>query len=63
MIVFGGTFSAGRYFRIVSMPMYRAPWSMATSSLVIAATLSFAVRPPLKATERVSPTCTPCFAA
>lgn len=36
---------------------------MATSSSVIAATFSFAVSPPLKATLIVSPTWTPCFLA
>lgn len=36
---------------------------MATSSSVMAATLSFAVEPPLKATLRVSPTVTWCFLA
>ena len=58
-----GIASAGTYRAAVVMLVYITPLSTLVSSEVMAATFSFAVLPPLKATVISSPTLTPCALA
>ncbi len=58
-----GSRSAGTFARATSVLMYFMVLSRLPSSLVIAATFSLTVLPPVKATVSWSPTLTPCLVA